>query len=244
MLDQELGSRAVVFVGKVLVMRSMDELVTELVTVLLPSGLTAVASGLVAGRKAASANPFHFTIWSQDWLTYYREQDFMATDPVPRWARSSGRAISWRDLFHQLPPRDRGREVIDAAARFGYTEGIIVPMRDAVGAPGAITFGGQRQAIDAHELALLAIIARAAFEAGDRIASRSAVQHAELLLSEREIECAELLVQGQSDREIGKLLRMSESTVRFHLSNARDKMGAVSRTHLAALLVAHGDISA
>jgi len=63
------------------------------------------------------------------------------------------------------------------------------------------------------------------------------------ILTLREIELLAFLVHGHSDREISVLNGISEATVRFHLKNARIKIGAVSRTHLAAKVVALGFVS-
>jgi DNA-binding CsgD family transcriptional regulator len=53
----------------------------------------------------------------------------------------------------------------------------------------------------------------------------------------RERDCIALLVRGLTDHEIATHLRISEPTVRFHLNNVRRKLGAVSRSHLAALAI-------
>jgi DNA-binding CsgD family transcriptional regulator len=47
-------------------------------------------------------------------------------------------------------------------------------------------------------------------------------------------------VSGLTDREIARDLGIAHATVRFHLESARRKVGARSRTHLAALAVALG----
>ncbi len=52
-----------------------------------------------------------------------------------------------------------------------------------------------------------------------------------------------LLVQGHSDRQIAKILGISKTTMRFHIGNAREKTGAVSRTHMAALAVTQGFVT-
>jgi DNA-binding CsgD family transcriptional regulator len=58
--------------------------------------------------------------------------------------------------------------------------------------------------------------------------------------SPRESDCVALLVRGYTDEEIAADLAITHATVRFHLSGARRKTKARSRTHLAALAVALG----
>ena len=52
-------------------------------------------------------------------------------------------------------------------------------------------------------------------------------------LSRREREVYELLIEGLSNREIGKLLYIEESTVKVHAQHIYDKLGPRSRTALA-----------
>ena len=42
--------------------------------------------------------------------------------------------------------------------------------------------------------------------------------------------------QGFTDREIGQVLDVAAETARYHLDNARGKVGARSRVHLAAIV--------
>ena len=58
--------------------------------------------------------------------------------------------------------------------------------------------------------------------------------------SPRETDCLQRLVRGLTDLEIARDLSITHATVRFHLEGARLKVGARSRTHLAALAVALG----
>lgn len=58
-------------------------------------------------------------------------------------------------------------------------------------------------------------------------------------LTERENEILALLCRGLSNGEIGMELNISSSTVKNHVSNILNKLGAVSRTQAAAIAVEH-----
>jgi len=221
----------------------MAELAAGLQKMIAPLGLRAAASGYVSGARATSGNPFHFANWPEDWIAVYVAEEFLFDDPLPRWARSSGNPITWIDLIAVLRPRDPGRRVIETGARFGFTEGIAIPTRAADNSLGLVSMGGDRGPLSTAEQLYLTIIGRAAFEAGDRIMNDGNRGKAAPVLTAREIECLVPLVRGHSDRQISTLLGVSEPTVRFHLGNAREKLGATSRTHLAALAIALGYIS-
>lgn len=59
-------------------------------------------------------------------------------------------------------------------------------------------------------------------------------------LTERERDCLAFVADGRTDWEIAALLGISESTTRFHLNNARRKLGAVNRAQAVARLAARG----
>lgn len=59
-------------------------------------------------------------------------------------------------------------------------------------------------------------------------------------LTPRELECLELLANGYSNFEIGKALGIQPPTVALHLSNARKKLGALTREHAVGLAASRG----
>jgi two-component system NarL family response regulator len=60
-------------------------------------------------------------------------------------------------------------------------------------------------------------------------------------LTRREIEVLELVAQGNTNREIGELLFISENTVKNHIRNILDKLGLHSRNE-AVLYAAREDL--
>jgi ATP/maltotriose-dependent transcriptional regulator MalT len=71
---------------------------------------------------------------------------------------------------------------------------------------------------------------------GIRIPGTSETRHSDGLLSDRENEVADLLLQGMSNREIGRALFISEVTVKVHLRHIFAKLNARSRTQAALKL--------
>ncbi len=59
-------------------------------------------------------------------------------------------------------------------------------------------------------------------------------------LTRRERDCLALVADGKSDWKISMLLHVSEATVRFHLNNARKKLGAVNRAQAVARMASRG----
>ena len=58
-------------------------------------------------------------------------------------------------------------------------------------------------------------------------------------LTQREKEILALMVEGLPNIEIGNRLVVSQSTVKFHVSNVLSKLGVNSRTEAVSLALKH-----
>jgi NarL family two-component system response regulator LiaR len=67
--------------------------------------------------------------------------------------------------------------------------------------------------------------------------SEPALPHQEM--TGRELEILALMVEGLSNNEIAERLIVSQSTVKFHVSNILSKLGVTGRTEAVALAVKH-----
>jgi two-component system NarL family response regulator len=59
-------------------------------------------------------------------------------------------------------------------------------------------------------------------------------------LTARELEVLRLVVEGQSNKEIGAALAIAEGTVRAHLNSIFQKLDALDRTHAVTIAVRRG----
>ena len=72
------------------------------------------------------------------------------------------------------------------------------------------------------------------------IAARLAERLSRAALTPREHEILSLLAKGCTNKEIGRLLGISEHTARNHVNNILEKLGAKTRTEAAILAVQQG----
>ena len=72
------------------------------------------------------------------------------------------------------------------------------------------------------------------------VATQLALYLSEQPLSMRESEILKHVATGNSNKEIGKLLFISEQTVKAHLRHIMDKLGASDRAHSVAIAVRRG----
>jgi DNA-binding NarL/FixJ family response regulator len=59
-------------------------------------------------------------------------------------------------------------------------------------------------------------------------------------LTPREIQVAQLVWEGLTNREIGKIIGTSEQVIKNHLRSTFDKLGVWSRLELAMYVASHG----
>jgi len=218
----------------------MEELCAGTLTVIAHFQLSVVASGIIAGTKAATPERFHFAHWPPGMLERYLREDLQALDPIPRWGRGTGTPATFSQIFQRLRAKDPGHRMIQIAREYGCVEGICVPMRAADGALGIVSMVGDRAEFSPEEFRDLVAIGSLVFRRAECINHSADRAQGAPILTLREIELLPFLIHGHSDREIAALNGISEATVRFHLKNVRIKIGAVSRTHLAAKVVQLG----
>jgi DNA-binding NarL/FixJ family response regulator len=96
---------------------------------------------------------------------------------------------------------------------------------------------------DSPRSELLASIRRV--HAGERvippnIATRLAERIGGNELTAREFEVLKLIVNGQSNKQIGDNLGISEGTVKSHVNNILDKLGVTDRTQAVSVALKRG----
>ena len=85
-------------------------------------------------------------------------------------------------------------------------------------------------------------VAQATHEALKRVVNSAITDAHECELTARECECLQWTANGKTAWEISKILKLSESTVTFHLKNAINKMEVSNRPQAVAKAVAQSRI--
>ncbi len=216
--------------------RSIREVADVMQVEALRHGMTAVACGMVTGPKALTEDPFYFNNWPSDWMALYKSRGFIEKDAVPRWALNSGAPITWSALKLRLSASDPAHQVFKAGLGFGFREGLVSPVRTGSGHLGLISLGGDRDAFSKAEVTFLHVHCTQTIQKLETLWAVKNEQELSSKLTIRERECAALLIQGHGYKAIAIQLGIRAATVKFHISNARMKIGVRSRTQLAALL--------
>jgi len=143
-----------------------------------------------------------------------------------------------RTLRHELPE-------IKVLILSGYAEETYVRRLSAIGVHGYAL----KSTIDDDLPAAVRAVHRGEQWFSPQIAaqiasrSRGTVSPASDVLSDRELEVLELVAQGQTNRAIAEVLRVTVTTVESHVHNLLAKLSAHSRTEAVARAVQQGIIT-
>lgn len=147
----------------------------------------------------------------------------------PFWCNADGYRTRVRNpLLDALDMSDFRRRALTAAA-------LVVPVHLPFGQIGAASFLSPDQ--DAHDLSqafdlhsdTLAIVARAFVHCYFAVTARPRRDMTGTSLTKREVECLRWAAVGKTNDEIGLILGLQRSTVRFHIRAASRRLDAVNR---------------
>jgi PAS domain S-box-containing protein len=158
--------------------------------------------------------------------------------------------IPWRAMDDFTPPDERKRleETWTAFLAAGGAEGwyqLYVPDRGSV----PVEFSATANVLPARHLSVFIPTTEASDEqAGDLTREKAWAPvvkegDARLQLTDREREVMTLVASGLQSGDIAEFLALSPETVKSHVHNALEKLGAHTRAHAVAIALVTGQIS-
>ena len=208
------------------------------------AGLTHVAvvtdvSHPDAPRDARGESLVELLGWPAAFIDQWLERGYSARSASMVAARLRHLPFAWpavAPLAEPAPPSDEETVL----ARLGLTGGVIAPVRLPRGRFAVMIWLGSVDRETSERLADTAgpdflLLAHYFLERVRESADPPAVAEDLARMTPRELECLTLIAKGASDAEAGQALGLSERTVRFHITNATEKLGSRSRSHAVAL---------
>lgn len=169
----------------------------------------------------------------EGWGQRYNARNYLFRDPVLLRLRESSSAFTWTESYASSPTAADARLIGGEAAEFGLADGYVVPVNTLDPSRAAVSFGGARAALDPEETTALGFAAT--FAIGHFLRLRSPHRPSPAPVTAREQDCLLWAGEGKTDWEISVILGISRSTVTKHIASAREKLGAVNKTHAVAM---------
>ncbi|WP_082896623.1 helix-turn-helix domain-containing protein [Parasphingorhabdus sp.] len=179
--------------------------------------------------------------WVESKERWWEDARYALHSPIPRACRYEGEPF-WCDKrgFHGKNANPFLDE-IDLTAYFekvakNYRQLIIVPVHLPFGQISANSFPYKGPETDdfgsifSSTSVVLAALTRRFISGYVAVASKSNIIPSDCGLSKREAECIKWASIGKTDEEIGTIMSVCRSTVRYHVKRAGEKLGSVNRT--------------
>ena len=181
------------------------------------------------------------TNYPADWKAIYQEHNFKTMDPVMRIARLHLKPFAWGGTMGVNGNADV--DFFRQAQRHGISSGFSIPIPAGFGRLAMLSLASDdpeaSKGVSVRN-PILAATAVAFVHLGLLQSARETAEADGPWLTGREALCLMWSSRGKTGPEIVALLGISESTVRFHLNQARDRLGAGNISHAIRLAVERG----
>lgn len=171
-----------------------------------------------------------------EWADIFIEKRYFLQDPALLACQRINTAFPWTDIPRLLPPlSERQRLILADASWHGLCNGFTLPV-GVIGEPlGCCSF-----VCDSTDLPspwfcrAAALIGAEAFREARRLHGFPAHAKALPQLSDRKLQCLQLLAMGRTDNQIAEQLGIAVSTVRTYMTALRHDFDVCGRTQLTA----------
>lgn len=205
-------------------------------------GFGAFAIG--APHRGNGFNGYFHSTWPQSWIDTYVREGLVSDDPLPLVAAVNTMPVLWSEIVAGragVTLTVAQRRAFRVGAEHGWCEGVLVPIHG----PGAyLVLGSYAGRAPDTSLATQAELHLLTLHAHVRLAALSVAARAPAesgtLLSVREAEAIACLLAGLTDAGTAQKMGVSPRTVRFHIDNARRKLGARTRSQAVSAALSRG----
>jgi DNA-binding CsgD family transcriptional regulator len=205
-------------------------------------GLSHVAYAAINLPNANADHPLTAVTYSPEWERHYLQQGYVNLDPVVQAGLNGILPFDWASFDYNDPTIIR---FFGEAKEFDIgSRGLSIPIRGRHGefALFSVTSDLKDKEWESLKHRMMRELMVVAYYFHDWALRTEGVISPETKsnLTIREKDILRWRGLGKSDWDISQILGISQSTVKFHLENARHKLGAMNTTHALAKALSHG----
>lgn len=168
-----------------------------------------------------------------EWTRRYNDKGYVFRDPIVHRLQMDREPFTWTDAYSSCRCRDDVKVISGEASEFGLRQGYVIPIMMVDGTICAISFAGECVAIDEDERSALSFASN--YAVGQFLHQRFDQVSLRRKVTAREFDCLLWASEGKTDWEISVILGISRATVIKHIASAREKLGAVNKSHAIAM---------
>ena len=181
--------------------------------------------------------------WPKEWLDYYMQNHYEQHDRIFQIALKRSLPFKWTDDFVQKGMTKPQLKIFNEAAEVGIINGYTIPIYGPDTLPACVNIVGQDLDVDPAVFPGLHLMGVYLHSAATRISNSYKKKHDYAPLTPRETECLKWVSLGKTNWEIGKILNISQTTVRTHIDNVKEKLGVITSTQAVAIAISEGVIA-
>ena len=167
-----------------------------------------------------------FTTHAADEIETFDEHNPFLLHPFTQRARKSQRMFVVSQMRQELGATDEESWHALMPASLRDSDGFVIPVHDGGRLTWVAGFVGKKPNLSAASHAVMAAAVHAGYSLFHKLVEGRVDRSP---LTARESECLHWVGEGKTDAEVGKILDISSRTVRFHITNAKRKLGVTSR---------------
>lgn len=210
---------------------------------------TYIAGRVVGGRRITNfdprKSPLHLTNVPGDWNVEYFKKKYCDHDPIWRFALGNLLPERWSNIIRRFDLTAKQHKIISDGRDAGLCDGVIIPVHGPGGEFAVLSLSHSesdtqaKQNVELDETVLHMFALR--FHSQIRELQEPEVGEPPADLTSREIDVLFWTAEGKSTWDISQILGISESTVNFHISSAKRKLGVYSKPHAVAKMFGFRD---
>lgn len=222
-------SRALVLISQVLNSTSKQELFSTMERAAKALGFDNVLYGIRVDVPVGDPVQHIASGYPAEYQRIYLERQFIARDPTVYHALTRPQLLVWNDGIYD----EKSRDIMEESRKYGLGHGLSAPVHEGPSIRGMLSLARDRPFENSKERDQLEaganVLANAVHVATTKIILPEVIADQRPALSDRELECLRWVAQGKSNFAIGRLLSISEGTVKFHMGNVLVKLGVATR---------------
>jgi DNA-binding CsgD family transcriptional regulator len=178
------------------------------------------------------------------WMEKIVRNRYFQDDPILAASNRRLTGFGWSDVPNIITLTKRQRRILQEAAAHGLRDGFTVPVHVAGEYRGTCSFGSDQPVELSHSrIGCAQIVGMYSFEVARRIMARRSAADVDIPeLTQRQLDCLVFVGSGKTNWEIGKILGVSEETVRKHVLDAMRRYNVGKRTLLIVRALFDGQL--
>lgn len=177
--------------------------------------------------------------WPAEWFDLYMTTDRWTYDPVFQTTMRSTEAVVWaKDV--PVETGSPGERLMGEARDFGLRDGVTLPVVHLTGMQSIVSFYTDKVMLGDEECLALQLLASFIIDACVRHApTDGSIGRLHHRLTDRQRQCLAGAAQGMTTRMIAERLDLRPATVRWHIEQAFEQLGAKTRAEAIHLARSH-----